>query len=251
MKALQDLIPRTKKKKKGGKPGAKQEKEMIREKGGPAVKLTQSNWVGRALGSYLPGLTAQADYVPDRAWPFHFHKEDSNTISGGRLDRRRRDAQLGNTKKKNGPRGRRKGTLKVPGQVPPCHGWKYLKALDVLSDNDEVDAEVLAESVSDMLDTGFSKAVSEILETCGERLASGGTDLCPPPQDPVEGEPRCQDQCIVSSQCQYREICCKASCGGYRCLSTAPANASPCQAADQYMQCVYQMIDNQLCSPEK
>ena len=65
---------------------------------------------------------------------------------------------------------------------PQCHGWKYLKALDVLSDTGEVDAEVLAESVSDMLDNNFSKAVSGILETCGERLAAGGTDLCPPPQ---------------------------------------------------------------------
>ena len=52
----------------------------------------------------------------------------------------------------------------------------------MLSDTGEVDAEVLAESVSDMLDNNFSKAVSGILETCGERLAAGGTDLCPPPQ---------------------------------------------------------------------
>ena len=27
---------------------------MIREKGGAAVKLSQSNWVGRALSTYLP-----------------------------------------------------------------------------------------------------------------------------------------------------------------------------------------------------
>ena len=27
---------------------------MIREKGGAAVKLSQSNWVGRALATYLP-----------------------------------------------------------------------------------------------------------------------------------------------------------------------------------------------------
>ena len=65
---------------------------------------------------------------------------------------------------------------------PPCHGWKYLKALDVLDDNDNVDAEVLAESVSDMLNNEFSKSVSEILETCGERLAAGGSQLCPPPE---------------------------------------------------------------------
>ena len=121
---------------------------------------------------------------------------------------------------------------------PPCHGWKYLKALDVLDDDDNVDAEVLAESVSDMLNTEFSKSVSEILETCGERLAAGGSQLCPPPevffdlfessvvkwegftfngnspniqntQDPVEGEERCQSQCLVNEECQYREMCCK------------------------------------------
>jgi len=247
MKSLQDQIPRTnKKKKKKGKAGMKAEKEMIREKGGSGVKLSQGNWVGRALG-YLPALAAQVDY--DRM-PFDFdgQKEDTNTIWGSRQERRRRDTFKEGTLKTL--RGRRKGTLKVPGQVPPCHGWKYLKALDVLDDNDNVDAEVLAESVSDMLDTEFSKAVSEILETCGERLAAGGTSLCPPTPAPEEGEERCPSQCIVNEECQYREICCKASCGGFRCLSTSPGKASPCQAADQYMQCVYQMVDNQLCSPE-
>ena len=43
-------------------------------------------------------------------------------------------------------------------------------------------SQVLAESVSDMLNTEFSKSVSEILETCGERLAAGGSKLCPPPE---------------------------------------------------------------------
>ena len=54
MKSLQDLIPKNNKKKKKSKSGMKIEKEMIREKGGAAVKLSQSNWVGRALGTYLP-----------------------------------------------------------------------------------------------------------------------------------------------------------------------------------------------------
>jgi len=239
MKSLQDLIPKNNKKKKKSKSGMKIEKEMIREKGGAAVKLSQSNWVGRALGTYLP---TQVGY----GLPFDMNKEDTNTIWGSRPDRRKRDTLMKGTL-----RGRRKGTLKVPGQVPPCHGWKYLKALDVLDDDDNVDAEVLAESVSDMLNTEFSKSVSDILETCGERLAAGGSQLCPPPEDPVEGEERCQSQCLVNEECQYREMCCKASCGGFRCVSTAPpGKANPCQAADQYMQCVYQMIDNQLCSPE-
>merc|ERR1711953_190763 len=239
MKSLQDLIPKNSKKKKKGKSGMKIEKEMIREKGGAAVKLSQSNWVGRALGTYLP---TQVGY----GLPFDMNKEDTNTIWGSRPDRRKRDTLMKGTL-----RGRGKGTLKVPGQVPPCHGWKYLKALDVLDDDDNVDAEVLAESVSDMLNTEFSKSVSDILETCGERLAAGGSQLCPPPEDPVEGGERCQSQCLVNEECQYREMCCKASCGGFRCVSTAPpGKANPCQAADQYMQCVYQMIDNQLCSPE-
>ena len=34
--------------------------QMIREKGGPAVKLSQSNWVGRAL-AHLPPLSAQVN----------------------------------------------------------------------------------------------------------------------------------------------------------------------------------------------
>merc|ERR1711936_1326513 len=239
MKSLQDLIPKNSKKKKKGKSGMKAEKEMIREKGGPAVKLSQSNWVGRALGTFLP---TQVGY----GLPFVMNKEDTNTIWGSRPDRRKRDTLMKGTL-----RGRRKGTLKVPGQVPPCHGWKYLKALDVLDDNDNVDAEVLAESVSDMLNNEFSKSVSEILETCGERLAAGGSQLCPPPEEPAEGQERCQSQCLVNEECQYRELCCKASCGGFRCVSTTPpGKANPCQAADQYMQCVYQMIDNRLCSPE-
>ena len=54
MKSLQDLIPKNNKKKKKSKSGMKIEKEMIREKGGAAVKLSQSNWVGRALGTFIP-----------------------------------------------------------------------------------------------------------------------------------------------------------------------------------------------------
>jgi len=246
MKSLQDQIPRynDKKKKKMKGPGGQVEKELIREKGGPAVKLTQSNWVGRALTLNLPAIPGQVDYG---AFPYDFQqREHSNTIGIGN-ERRKRD-----TIHKNNLRGRRKGTLKVPGQVPQCFGWKYLKALDVLSDTHTVDSEVLAESVSDMLDTEFSKAVSEILETCGERLAAGGTDLCPPPAEPVEGEEQCDSQCLVNDECQFREICCKASCGGFRCISTSSSTkVNPCKMADQYMQCVYQMINNSQLCPNK
>ena len=100
---------------------------MIREKGGGSVKLSQGNWVGRALG-YLPALAAQVTQahqarltqypqVDYDGMPFDFdgHKEDTNTIWGSRQERRRRDTFKEGTLKNL--RGRRKGTLKVPGQV--------------------------------------------------------------------------------------------------------------------------------------
>jgi len=245
MKSLQDQIPRSDKKKKKAKiPGAQIEKQLIREKGGPALRVSESNFVGRSL-TYLASNPTQVDFQTN-PFPYHLHeKDDTNTIGG----RWRRDTVL-----KNNLRGRRKGTLKVPGQVPQCFGWKYLKALDVLSDSHTVDAEILVESVSDMLDTTFAKIVSEILETCGERLAAGGSDLCPPPEDPVEdGEEPCDNQCLVSDECQFREICCKASCGGFRCLSTTktPKKGNSCKMADQFMQCVYQTINNNQLCPAK
>ena len=60
--------------------------------------------------SYPPPLifTRQADYGSD---PYNFNnKEETNAIWGGR-ERRKRDTQLKSL------RGKRKGTLKVPGQV--------------------------------------------------------------------------------------------------------------------------------------
>ena len=60
--------------------------------------------------SYPPPIifTLQADYGSD---PYNFNnKEETNAIWGGR-ERRKRDTQLKSL------RGKRKGTLKVPGQV--------------------------------------------------------------------------------------------------------------------------------------
>ena len=74
----------------------------------------------------------------------------------------------------------------------------------MLDDNDNVDAEVLAESVSDMLNNEFSKSVSEILETCGERLAAGGSQLCPPPEVMICSLKACKRLILKSTRSQPR-----------------------------------------------
>ena len=58
--------------------------------------------------SSLKRLSFQVGY----GLPFDMNKEDTNTIWGSRPDRRKRDTLMKGTL-----RGRRKGTLKVPGQV--------------------------------------------------------------------------------------------------------------------------------------
>lgn len=236
MKSLQDLTPKSKKKKKTGPANiAKADKMIIQQKGGPAVKLSQSNWVGRSLGM-IPPLSA-----------YHFgYNEGTNYVEGNKK-RRKRDSYLRTM------RGR-KGTLKVPvGQVPLCYGWKYLKALDALIDDEFVDTEYLDQSVSDMLDMKFSQAVSTIIEDCGNALLGNNRNICPSLEVfDSESEQSCEDQCQPGGQsdCQFREICCKASCGGYRCLPIKTAKSNKCEAADQFMQCLYMKIDTQLCSGE-
>jgi len=233
MKSLQDSIPKSKKKNKSGSSHiAKADKEIIQQKGGPVVKLSQSNWVGRSLGM-LPPLSA-----------YHYGYDDGTNYVEGLKKRRKRDSYLRTM------RGR-KGTLKVPvGQVPLCYGWKYLKALDALIDDEKVDTEFLDQSVSDMLDMKFSQGVTTIIEDCGLALSSTNSNVCPPVAESDSGAERtCADQCqpMVETECQFREICCKASCGGYRCLPIKTAKSNKCQEADQFMQCVYQKIDTQLC----
>ena len=56
--------------------------QMIREKGGSGVKLSQGNWVGRALG-YLPALAAQVTQTLYRTVPYHtiqYHTVPYSTI---------------------------------------------------------------------------------------------------------------------------------------------------------------------------
>jgi len=235
MKSLQDLTPKSKKKKKAGPASiAKADKEIIKQKGGPVVKLSQSNWVGRSL-AIMPPLTA-----------YHYGYDDGTNFVEGKKRRRKRDSYLRTT------RGR-KGTLKVPvGQVPLCYGWKYLKALDALIDDENVDTEYLDQSVSDMLDMKFSQAVSTIIEDCGNALLGTNRDVCPSPEVQEQDEETCDDQCQPGGEtdCQFREICCKASCGGYRCLPIKTAKSNKCEEADQFMQCLYMKIDTQLCSGE-
>jgi len=243
MKTLQDHVPTQKKPKKGN-----QQKEIyLKDKQGSRVKTDQSNWVGRSFGGplhfvldSLPSIPLSSNF-PHSSWKLG---GESNY-----LGKHRRKRQLLYQKKLAGgkkARGR-KGTLKVPGQVPQCYGWKYLNALDALLEDNTVDTEVLTQSVSDMLDMNFSQSVSSIIQQCGETLADNSpVNMCPPPSLDTE-EPTCPNQCLVDTECQYREMCCRTSCGGYRCLPVRPPRTHSCEAGDQFMQCIYQMIDNQLC----
>jgi len=233
MKSLQDLTPKSKKKKKTGPAHiAKADKVIIQQKGGSPVKVSQSNWVGRSLG--INPLSS-----------YHFGYDEGTNYIEGNKRRRKRDSYLRTM------RGR-KGTLKVPvGQVPLCYGWKYLKALDALIDDEHVDTEYLDQSVSDMLDMKFSQEVSTIIEECGNALHGPNMNLCPS-LDVVntDQEPSCEDQCQPGRKpdCQFREICCKNTCGGYQCLPIKTAKSNKCEEADQFMQCLYMKIDTQLCS---
>jgi len=234
MKSLQDSIPKSKKKNKSGSSAiAKADKELLKQKGGPVVKLSQSNWVGRSLGMLQP-LSA-----------YHYGYDEGTNYVEGKKRRRKRDSYLKTM------RGR-KGTLKVPvGQIPLCYGWKYLKALDALIDDEKVDTEFLDQSISDMLDMKFAQSVSGIIEECGASLST--TNACPSVDISGSGsESSCEDQCTPGgeSECQYREICCKASCGAYRCLPTKAAKSNKCHEADQFMQCLYMKIDTQICLGE-
>jgi len=244
LKSLQDQIP-TEKKEKKLKKGGKDKLLLEGKEEGIQVKPHQGNWVGRAMGVSEPQFLS---YLFDDGanWSIDY---GTNNVS----KRKRRQAyretmfnKLGGLKTRQ-----RKGTVKVPDEVPHCFGWKYLKGLDALLEDNTVDTEVLSQSVSDMLDVKFSEAVNSIITGCGETL-NGGTalNLCPPPPPPEEGE--CvkhlqEDQCRVDTQCQYREMCCRNSCGGYKCLPRQKAKAHSCQAGDQFMQCIYQRINNELC----
>jgi len=231
MKSLQDLTPKSKKKKKTGPAHiARADKVIIQQKGGSPVRVSQSNWVGRSLG--INPLSS-----------FHFGYDEGTNYIEGNKRRRKRDSYL---------RTMRGIPLIVPvGEGPLCYGWKYLKALDALIDDEHVDTEYLDQSVSDMLDMKFSKAVSTIIKECGNALHGPNMNFCPS-LDVVnmDQEPSCEDQCQPgrNPDCQFREICCKANCGGYQCLPIKTAKSNKCEEADQFMQCLYIKIDTQLCS---
>jgi len=238
IKTLKDSVP-TAKKTKNKRPSSQKQK-LDKEKVGSRVKLSQTNYVGRTLGVPQSAFMSST-YFDGNNWS---DLDDGNNYLGGR--RRKRDSFL----KTFGKNTReRKGTLRIPGQVPQCYGWKYLKALDALLEDNTVDTEVLSQSVSDMLDMNFSKSVSAIILQCGETLSDNSPiNMCPPP-NPAEKLKTCDNQCLVDTDCQYREMCCRAGCGGYRCLPVRPPKSHSCESADQFMQCLYQMLDNQLCSP--
>lgn len=209
------------------------DKELIKQKGGTNVKLQQSNFVGRSLKLLSP-------------LKMFYDDERSNFIEE-QVDRRKRDT-----------RGR-KGTLKIPlGQVPKCYGWKYLKTLDALIDDTTVDTDYLSQSMSEMLDMKFSSSVSEIFDDCEDALLTP-FKMCPQLQYPEEADsPKCPDKCSPdnltseSLDCAYGEICCKAVCGGFKCIKpegkNKPEKSEKCSVGDKFMQCVYQKIDTQICS---
>ena len=72
-----------------------------------SIKTSETFYLSHSGFELLP----QVDYA---GIPFELQKEDTNTIWGDNADKRRkkRDTMLKSTL-----RGRRKGTLKVPGQV--------------------------------------------------------------------------------------------------------------------------------------
>jgi len=244
LKSLQDQIP-TEKKDKKIKKGGKDKLLLVGKEEGTNVKHTQGNWVGRAMGVSEPQFLS---YLFDDGanWSIDY---GTNNVGRRRKRQTYRETmfnKLGGLKTRQ-----RKGTVKVPDEVPHCFGWKYLKGLDALLEDNTVDTEVLSQSVSDMLDVKFSEAVNSIITGCGEILNGGeALNLCPPPPPPEEGEcveHEMEDQCRVDTQCQYREMCCRNSCGGYKCLPRQKAKAHSCQAGDQFMQCIYQRINNELC----
>merc|ERR1719367_1340005 len=142
------------------------EKKLIKQKGGPQVKLNQGNFVGRSLplSPYLSPLK------------IFFNEQGTNYIEEQNY-RKRRDTI--NNKYFKSSRGR-KGTLKVPlGQVPQCYGWKYLSALEAMIDDQTVDVDFLSESMSDMLDMSFSSVVSTIFDECNNAMMNSNDPMCP------------------------------------------------------------------------
>jgi len=244
-KRIKSLVTNKKNKKEETKKLIEQSKKQIKAQARKdkevrkKVKLNQGNFVGRSFPFSSP-------------LKMFFNEQGSNFLEE-EIERRKRDTA--DSKYYKSQRGR-KGTLKVPlGQVPQCYGWRYLTALDALIDNSTVDVDFLTGSMSDMLDMSFASLVTSILEDCQEALTS--TDpICPPTLSHITPEAGggCEDECNPEhtdglSDCGAGQFCCRSDCGGFKCLKTWDSDKPrKCQVADQFMQCVYQRIDIQICS---
>jgi len=273
MKSLRDAVPPPKKKYSDLKKN-KKTKKMKKQ-----IRLSQTNYVGRSMGGLLPPQIDEFGIYEDesnnnleggslsrekRAVNYnqvhsvkHKGKSYRRYKSKGSLSkdyknlmpvrpstttyrRQGRQSFSGDSVKDK----RRKGTGKNFDQVPVCYGWRYLSAINAITQDDSADIDTLSQSVSDMLDISFADTVANIIETCGEMLDKP-TGLCPPMEDPAEND-TCESQCQVDSDCGYKELCCRQHCSN-KCISVLGSNYNKCGLGDQYMQCVYNMIDTQLC----
>lgn len=227
VKSLKESLPLLQKKGKGG----------LKHKDGSRVKQTQSNFLGGR--SFERGLH-QLVSVPD----------DSDNLLGNDLgSREERSNRYGAARGSSYLDAlRRKGTSNNFGTVPECYGWRYLSAINAITPDDSADIDVLSESVSDMLDITFAEIVATILQSCHARL-DDNSDLCPPSDPKMEEEVEiCESKCEENSDCSYREKCCRQGCSNH-CVSILGKKYNPCEQADQYMQCIYNKIDTQLCDP--
>jgi len=248
IKMLKDSLPKSKKKNGNGK---KKKDKIGAQKSSPKIKLSQTNFVGRAFSDLnLPRIEDLAG----------FEEGFNNVMQGGREERdfspRFKRAEPGSyleTMKKD-KAGRRKGTSKNFDQVPECYGWRYLSAINALTPGDSADVEVMTQSVSDMLDMNFAETVADILQSCGDRL-DDPTGICPPMEEvgvPAYAGTACVSQCLEDSECGFMELCCRQGCGGNRCVNMrGQKRHNKCGLADQYMQCIYNMIDSQLCDTRR
>ncbi|XP_023331781.1 uncharacterized protein LOC111703924 isoform X2 [Eurytemora carolleeae] len=249
IKLLKDSLPQ-KKKRKENRSSAKKDKLGVL-KDGTTVKLTQSNFVGRSF-SLASLLNPMRDDLAE------IYEDGDNNVVKRREERRGRDKRtpediasyLGAMKRDT----KRKGTSRNFDQVPECYGWRYLTAISAISPDNSADVDVLTQSVSDMLDNTFAELVADILTSCSDRLEV--PDMCPPMEDSKPGEDdqpllaglTCNSTCQLNDDCGFQELCCRQSCGGNSCLSVLGPKYNKCEFADQYMQCVYNMIDTQICA---
>jgi len=247
-KNMKSLTEPTKKSKDKVKTKKLTDKELITQKGGSRVKVNQGNFLGFGnSGRSFPVLS------PLKI----FFNEEANNFLEEQVERKKRKKKRDTweTFNKNKKYRGRKGTLKIPlGHVPQCYGWKYLTALEAMIDDSTVDVDYLSQSMSDMLDMSFSASVAEIFEDC-ENSMTDSDPMCPVLDHADSILDTCKDECNPQhlgdrSDCAADHYCCRALCGGYKCMKSTFKGNKPkkCKVADQFMQCVYQKIDTHLCS---